>query len=243
MEREPTVDKLAWRLERDSSFAELALEVQRRGELDPETWARILAHRGLHADRERLDPTAPPERIEAGAEIRVYWFREEPVRVPITAAHLLFREGDVVGVNKPPGIPVQGTRASTRLSLETQLRELLQVDWLTPAHRLDRDTSGIILFAASPEAAHALHEQFERRQVQKTYLAWTEPPPAHERFEVQGYIYQEPHPRHARYALASAPHPEGRSSQTRFERLLSRGGRGLVRAHPVTAPSAPCTPE
>jgi 23S rRNA pseudouridine1911/1915/1917 synthase len=234
MQREPIVKKLAWRLSRDVTFAELALEARSRGELDAGTWARILEHRGLHADRERLDAAVPPERIQCGAEIRVYWFVDEPTPVPITATELLFRERGVVGVNKPPGIPVQGTRASVRLSLEAQLKDLLGIEWLTPAHRLDRDTSGLILFATSPEVAHTLHQQFEHRQVQKTYLAWTEPPPAEKHFEVQGYIYQVPHPRHARYALATAPRPEARSSQTRFDRLGVQAARALVRAHPVT---------
>jgi RluA family pseudouridine synthase len=234
MQTEATVKKLAWRLERELSFAELEAEAQSRGELDRETWARILWHRGLHADRLRLDPTAPPSRILTGTEIRVYWFLVEPTRVPIGPAQVLFREPGVVAVNKPPGIPVQGSRASVRLSLETQLQELLGLAWLTPAHRLDRDTSGLILFATDPEAAHRLHRQFERRQVEKTYLAWTRPPPAEERFEVQGYLYQEPHPRHARYALSPVPRLEARASQTRFERLWLDGGRALVRARPVT---------
>ena len=231
---EPTVRKIAWRTERELTPAELARETQSRGELDLETWDRILKHRGLYVDRERLDSAAPPDRIPAGAEIRAYWFVVEPVRVLIGLEHVLFREAGVIGVNKPPGIPVQGSRASVILSLETQLKELLGLEWLTPAHRLDRDTSGLLLFATNSDAARALNRQFERRQVDKTYLAWTRPPPDEERFEVQGYLYQEPHPRHARYALSPIARPESRLSQTRFERLWADLDRALVRARPVT---------
>ncbi|MBI5508261.1 MAG: RluA family pseudouridine synthase [Deltaproteobacteria bacterium] len=187
----------------------------------------MLLHRGLHVDHVRLDPGAPPSTLPAGAVVRVYAFVTEPPRLPIGALHVLFVEDDVVAVNKPAGISVQGTRASVVLSLETQLKELLQLRWLTPAHRLDRETSGVMLFAASPAAAHALCRQFERRQVEKHYLAWVAPPPPSASFTVEGYIYQESHPQHARYALSAAPRSDGRLSRTEFSCSSADIGQAL----------------
>lgn len=76
----------------------------------------------------------------------------------------------VIGVWKPGGLPSQAPPGID--SVEMWLRDRLGPGrYLGIPHRLDRAVSGIMLFASTPRAARQLSRQFERRTVQKTYLA------------------------------------------------------------------------
>ncbi|HEX2061078.1 MAG TPA: RluA family pseudouridine synthase [Thermoanaerobaculia bacterium] len=79
---------------------------------------------------------------------------------------------DWVAVNKPAGMPTQPTRERDRRSLE----ELLRVRYrgVYVVHRIDTQTSGVVVFARTSEAAARLSELFASREVRKTYLAVAE---------------------------------------------------------------------
>jgi tRNA pseudouridine65 synthase len=144
---------------------------------------------------------------------------------------ILYHDPDYVAIHKPSGLLVHPSRISSdRVCAMTQLRDQLG-QWVYPVHRLDRQTSGVLLFALSSEAARAIQETWERREVRKTYLAvvrgW-----APERGEIDHPLKQENSDtavpsltRFGRLATAELPHPVGRYPTARFS---------LVRAEPVT---------
>jgi tRNA pseudouridine32 synthase/23S rRNA pseudouridine746 synthase len=87
-------------------------------------------------------------------------------------APLLHEEPDLIAVAKPPGLAVIPERdgdptASLRHRLEAARGEPLWV-----VHRIDKDTSGVVLFARSAAAHRWLNDAFAERQVAKTYLAF-----------------------------------------------------------------------
>ena len=129
---------------------------------------------------------------------------------------------------------MQAARSSYRLNLEYQLKNLLQLEWLTPGHRLDNPTSGVVLFATSPKAASHLQKEFAERRPQKDYLAWVSPSPPKDAFSVEGKLVQVSHPRHAFYELRDKEHDEGRSSLTHFQVLKRFENRALIKATPHT---------
>lgn len=89
---------------------------------------------------------------------------------------ILYEDADVIAVNKPASMPTQADEtgdASLLQLLENQLNTRLFV-----VHRLDRPTSGIVVFAKSEQAAAALSTQFQQRQTAKTYYAIVEKKPA-----------------------------------------------------------------
>jgi RluA family pseudouridine synthase len=94
---------------------------------------------------------------------------------------VLHRDDDFVAVAKPPGEPVipargEPSEACLRRRLERQLGRRLFV-----VHRIDRDASGLVVFALGPRAHRAASLAFEERSVEKTYLAFvTGSPPAGE---------------------------------------------------------------
>lgn len=85
---------------------------------------------------------------------------------------ILFQDDDLVAINKPHGLLVH--RSSIARDVEEfalqKLRDQLQ-QWVSPVHRLDRKTSGILLFALHKEAEKALQQQFANGSIQKNYVA------------------------------------------------------------------------
>jgi len=83
---------------------------------------------------------------------------------------ILYEDGDIVAVDKPEGLAAIPERRPQRRSLleilQARRRERLYI-----VHRLDKETSGVILFARTAEAHRRLNQQFEHRLVAKTYLA------------------------------------------------------------------------
>jgi tRNA pseudouridine65 synthase len=83
---------------------------------------------------------------------------------------ILYRDADVVAVNKPSGLAVHRGWADDDAFAMTLVRDQLG-QWVYPVHRLDRGASGVLLFGLSSQAARVLCEQFEKHQAQKRYVA------------------------------------------------------------------------
>ena len=137
------------------------------------------------------------------------------------APHLeiLYRDDALVAVDKPSGMPVHRGWARDGVPALQALRDQLGRH-VYPVHRLDRGTSGVLLFALSSEAARAVQVQLEAREVEKRYLALCRGnDPA---------LVRVDHP------LAREDGGEPRPAMTDFE-LLGRFERyGLYQARPLT---------
>jgi tRNA pseudouridine65 synthase len=87
------------------------------------------------------------------------------------ALHILYRDAHLLALHKPAGLLVHRSPISRDSEFLLQrLRDQIG-QRVYPVHRLDRATSGLILFGLSPEAAQRLVSLFEQRQVEKSYLA------------------------------------------------------------------------
>ncbi len=132
---------------------------------------------------------------------------------------LLYVDDEVAVFGKPSGLAVhRGWDASPVHAVTLARRRLGRR--VFPVHRLDRATSGVILFAMSHEAAGALQAAFQRDEVDKTYLALVRGTPP-----VEGII-DHPVPKTERGARVPAV--------TRFRRLATAGRYSLVEASPRT---------
>lgn len=85
---------------------------------------------------------------------------------------IVYQDSDIVVIDKPAGLLVHPTAldASEHHSAMQMLRDQLNV-WVYPVHRLDRATSGLLVFGLSQKIAAALSQQFAERSVQKRYCA------------------------------------------------------------------------
>jgi len=119
----------------------------------------------------------PPLRLAPAPEIR----RASPGDREAIQAMTLYEDRDVIVLNKPFGLAVQGG-SGTKRHIDGMLEALAGKDGERPVlvHRLDRDTSGVLLVAKSRKAAAELGETFRSRRAKKIYWALVEgvPKPA-----------------------------------------------------------------
>ncbi len=100
----------------------------------------------------------------------------------MTEKNILYEDKDLIVVNKPPGLPTQPTLDEARNNLFESVKKFLQkregaaVVYLGLHHRLDRDTSGVLLFTKTKNANKWVSELFSKHEIQKTYLAITSRP-------------------------------------------------------------------
>ena len=85
---------------------------------------------------------------------------------------VIYRDGDMIALNKPPGLPVQGgSRVARHLDAMLDALRFDATDAPRLVHRLDRDTSGVLVLARHAAAARELTALFRSRQLQKLYWA------------------------------------------------------------------------
>jgi 23S rRNA pseudouridine1911/1915/1917 synthase len=108
--------------------------------------------------------------VPAGTEVRVA-LDDDLGEPPKLAIPILFEDAWLLAVNKPAGIPTQGTWATDRHDLLALLRAQRPELQLFLHHRLDQGTSGVLLFAIAKEANLGMTRAFEGRLAEKVYLA------------------------------------------------------------------------
>ena len=134
---------------------------------------------------------------------------------------ILYHDHDLVAVEKPSGLPVHRGWAGDEEVALTVVRDQLG-QRVHPVHRLDRGTSGVLLFALSPDMARAMGQAFLDGLVEKTYLALVRGIPAE-----QGLV-DHPLPPGEDSKAARVP------AQTRFVRKEIFGRYCLVELSPLT---------
>lgn len=129
--------------------------------------AKVLAGEVVGADGAVIDATTV---LPAGAS--VYLYRELPDEVPVPfEIPVLYRDDDIVVVDKPHFVATMPRGRHVAQSALVRLRRELKLPELSPAHRLDRLTAGVLVFTARREVRGAFQTLFARGLVDKTYLA------------------------------------------------------------------------
>lgn len=114
-----------------------------------------------------LSPDCP---YRSGA--RIYYYREidGEARIPFEET-ILYRDDHILVVDKPHFLPVVPAGRFLQETLLVRLKRKLQLDFLVPIHRIDRETAGIVLLSIQPRSRGAYQSLFQRREVRKTYEA------------------------------------------------------------------------
>lgn len=129
--------------------------------------AKVLAGEVVGADGAVIDATTV---LPAGAS--VYLYRERPDEVPVPfGVPVLHRDDDIVVVDKPHFLATMPRGRHVAQTALVRLRRELGLPELSPAHRLDRLTAGVLLFTARRDVRGAYQTLFSRGLVAKTYLA------------------------------------------------------------------------
>lgn len=160
----------------------------------------------------------------------LYLYRDPPVekRVPFEV-EILHRDEDLLVVDKPHFLASTPRGAYVVESALVRLRRELDLPELTPAHRLDRITAGVLLFTVRQQARRAYQSLFDERRVTKVYEALAPVDPALRLpCTVRSRIVKE------RGVLQAREVPGTPNAESRIELLDVRGGVGRYRLLPHT---------
>jgi tRNA pseudouridine32 synthase/23S rRNA pseudouridine746 synthase len=119
---------------------------------------------------ENGEPQLPDAPFAPGS--RVYYYRalEQEPEVPFTES-VVFHDDHLLVVDKPHFLPVTPGGRYVQQTLLVRLKRRLGIDSLSPIHRIDRETAGLVLFSLRPEDRDAYQGLFRERAVHKLYEA------------------------------------------------------------------------
>lgn len=160
---------------------------------------------------------------------RVWLRRDLPDEPPVPGRiEVLHRDDDVVVVDKPPFLATMPRGRHVAQTVVLRLRGELGLPELSPAHRLDRLTAGVLLLTTHRARRAAYQQLFATGAVRKTYLAVAPVPEGGVPHEIASRIVKE------RGVLQAREVPGEPNARTRIELLREQDGLGLYRLHPTT---------
>jgi tRNA pseudouridine32 synthase / 23S rRNA pseudouridine746 synthase len=150
----------------------LAFLLERFPAVDEASWrARMARGEVVDGAGARLWPDSP---VRAGA--RIWYYREIGAEAPIPfEEHILCQDEHIVVVDKPHFLPMTPAGRFLRETLLVRLKARLGIAGLTPIHRLDRETAGVVIFSANIASRGAYQSLFQKRSVTKVYEALAAP--------------------------------------------------------------------
>ncbi len=188
--------------------------------------ARSLIGEGMVLLNSRLT-RQQSKKVSSGDIVDLLLPGSEIPRPPLEpeAITIIHEDRELLAVDKPAGLlsqPIRGGRLEEEAMDQRALfflsfREGRRV-YLRMIHRLDRQTSGLMLFARNPNALPKLDRAWRAREVRRLYLAVLCGRPSWERQEIEAPIARDP-----RGAWRFRCHPEGKAARSRF-RILSGNG-------------------
>jgi 23S rRNA pseudouridine1911/1915/1917 synthase len=194
------------------------------------TWQKLIKAGHVQVDGKVV--TSPKFEIHDNAAIDAQG--PKPVDFSDQTLPILYKDDDAIVVNKPVGVL---THAKGALHSEFSVADFFarfstfhgDTDRPGIVHRLDRDTSGVLIGARTPEAGEWLSKQFAQRKVKKTYLAVVTG-----RLKEPSARIELPIGRHPKSPSTFRVDPGGKSATTTYEVLAEHGDKILVKLTPLT---------
>jgi len=166
----------------------------------------------------------------------------QPVQVDLVPEKIdlkiIFENSDVLVIDKPAGMVVHpsaghssGTLVNAIFGQGGTLPEINGEIRPGIVHRLDRDTSGLIVIAKNDQSLRFLQSQFKKRTIKKLYLALVDGHPPSPTGRVEAPIGRDPHDRKK---MAVVEPEKGRESVTGYKVIESFRGYSYLEVHPLT---------
>ena len=172
---------------------------------------------------QRVAVTLPPPEADA----------LQPEAMPL---RIVYEDGDLLVIDKPPGLPVHPspghpshTLVNAVLAHCPELSGVGGEERPGIVHRLDKDTSGLIIIVKNDDAHASLARQLKDRHVEKTYIALV-----HGRLDPREGVIDAPLGRHPVRRKKQAVVEGGREARTRYRMLREVDGYSLVEVRPET---------
>jgi 23S rRNA pseudouridine1911/1915/1917 synthase len=184
--------------------------------------------------------TKPGTKLDGGELVEVRIPETAPAEIEPEAIPLevIFEDEHVLLVNKPAGMVVhpsaghhRGTLVHAALAHAPDIAGVGGKRRPGVVHRLDKDTSGLIILAKTDRAHHSIQRQFKHREVEKTYIALVDGTPPTPSGRVEAAIARDP--RH-RKRMAVVKDDQGRAAVTVYHTAERLPDHTLLEVHPHT---------
>lgn len=124
--------------------------------------------------------------LHTGDNVKIYISDEFLSPVIQKEINVIYEDSNIIIADKPAQIEVVGNN-----SLTTLLKSQLNFQYLEPCHRLDRNTTGLILFAKNQEALNILLDKFKNHEIEKHYIAMVYGIPKDRVKTLQAYLFKD----------------------------------------------------
>lgn len=181
-----------------------------------------------------LQERNPGRPLHPGDFVQVFWPRNGTKRFyEIRPENILYRDREIFAYNKESSIPSQQTPSDAYNNLYAAVyRHLIAEGVSNPYvalhHRLDKETSGVMIFALDRSANRRLGAGFEQKKIKKEYLAWVMGSPPRD-----AWVSREDISRVGGRYVACA-RGQGKPAETAFRVIHATADRTLVLARPLT---------
>lgn len=199
---------------------------------------RILRKGEVRVNKKRIKPEyklidgdcirIPPVRTAVKAETHL---SPKLTKIANLEKAIIYEDDVIIAINKPSGIAVHGGSGLSFGVIEGLRTLRPDAKFLELVHRIDRETSGILLIAKKRSALRSLHEQLRLKQMHKDYLALTKGDWPSSCKVVQAPLYKNVLKSGERIVCVNQ---EGKPSETRFKVEERFGFTTLIKASPVT---------
>lgn len=137
-------------------------------DIGEQRWLQRFARKEVvSADGAVLNPNSPVQR-----GLCIFYYREVDNEITIPfQENILFQDDNLMVVDKPHFLPVTPGGQYLKETLLTRLKRRTGIDELSPLHRLDRETAGVILLSTQASSRGKYQALFQQRQIEKTYHA------------------------------------------------------------------------
>lgn len=159
-----------------------------------------------------------------------------PDEIALVRSLVLYEDAEILALNKPAGLSSQGGRGQVN-TLDELLWAFARPGKARPRliHRLDRDTSGVILTAKTKPAASFLGKALMKRAFSKTYNAIVTPgAPEPPQGVIELPLRREEQGREAYMRVCDPGHPDAEASVSRYRTLKTTDGAALLELEPQT---------
>jgi len=158
-----------------------------------------------------------------------------PAEISLVKSLVIFEDDHILALNKPSGLSSQGGRGQVN-TLDEMLAAFAKASGNRPRliHRLDRDTSGVILTARTKPAAGFLGKAMMGRRVRKTYLAIVATPPSPATGLIETPLRRDEQGREAFMRVCAPDHPDAEAARSRYRTLAATAGAALLELRPET---------
>lgn len=178
-------------------------------------------------------------RLQEGDEIRLPEIEKAPKREATAkptrqidlSPYVIYEDDDLIAINKPQGIAVQGGSNQTT-HIDGSLTQFQFDDNDPPVlvHRIDKDTSGILIIARHHKAAEFFTKQFKEKSLKKTYLAILVGKPPHKKGKVTAPLLKKG----GKTEKVQVDYKLGKNATSHYEIIKVSGEYTLVALTPIT---------